>query len=141
MCWQASRHTYEKSGSRHSPPTQRRSAVHTVQAVAHAVNELPVAEPTGPAPSCPAMSVANTFARSKVILTFRKIPSGSNLAEVITDSGHACSRAGEASATITTWRQPGGLLLTDHLNSITVPAGASLANHIEAALDHRLTAS
>jgi hypothetical protein len=83
------------------------------------------------------MSVANTFAKPKVILTFRKIPSGSNLAEVITDSGYTCSRAGEASAKITTPEQR-GLLLTDHLNSVTVPGGASLADHIEAALDHRL---
>lgn len=131
-------------GFRGEPSRPRRTrslitaAVHTVQTVARAVNELPVAEPTGPSPSCPAMSLANTFASPKVILTFRKISSGSYLAEVITDSGYVCSRAGEASAKITTSELPGGLLLTDHLNSITVPKGASLANRIEAALDHRL---
>lgn len=130
-------------GFRGEPSRRRRTrrlttaAVHTVQAIAHAVNELPVAEPAGPFPSCPAMSVANTFARPKVILTFRKIPSQSNLAKVITDSGYVCDRAGEASAKITTPQQR-GLLLTDHLNSVTVPEGASLTNHIEAALDHKL---
>jgi len=113
------------------------AAVHAVQAVAHAVNELPVAEPAGPAPSCPAMSVANTIARPKVILRFREKPSAGNLAEVITDSGYVCDRAGEASAKITTPEQR-GLLLTDHLNSVTVPEGASLTNHIEAALDRKL---
>jgi hypothetical protein len=130
-------------GFRGEPSRPRRTrslttaAVHTVQAVAHAVNELPVAEPTGPEPSCPAMSVANTVARPKVILTFRKISSGSNLAEVVADGGYVCDRTGEASAKITTPVQR-GLLLTDHLNSVTVPEGASLTNHIEAALDHKL---
>jgi hypothetical protein len=108
-----------------------------VQAVADAVNELPVAEPAGPVPSCPAMSVANTVARPKVILAFRKISSGSNLAEVVTDSGYVCTRAGEASVKITTSEQR-GLLLTDHLNSVTVPERASLTGHIEAALDRKL---
>ncbi len=83
------------------------------------------------------MSVANTFARPKVILKFRKIPSGSNLAEVVTGSGYVCSRAGEASAKITTPEQR-GLPRTGHLNGVTVAEGASLANHIEAAFDHRL---
>lgn len=131
-------HGFEGESSR---PRRTRSlvttAVHTVQAVAQAVNELPVAEPTGPEPSCPAMSVANTVGRPKVILTFRKGSSGSNLAEVITDSGYVCDRAGEASAKITTSEQR-GLLLTDHLNGVTVAEGASLADHIEAAFDHRL---
>jgi hypothetical protein len=56
---------------------------------------------------------------------------------VITDSGYVCSRAGEASAKITTPEQR-GLLLTDHLNSVTVPEGASLTDHIEAALARKL---
>jgi hypothetical protein len=125
-----------------SRPRRTRSlvtaAAPSVKAVAHAVNELPVAEPTGPEPSCPAMSIANTFGSPKVILGFRQIASGSNLAKVITDSGYVCSRAGEATAKITTRELPRGLLLTDHLNSVTLTQGASLADHIESALDHRL---
>ena len=131
-------------GFRGEPSRPRRTrslitaTVHTVQAVADAVNELPVAEPTGPQPSCPAMSIANSFARTKIILTFRRIPSGSNLAEAVTDTGYVCDRAGEASAKITTPRLWHGLLLSDHLNSVTVTEGASLAGRIEAAFDHRL---
>jgi hypothetical protein len=131
-------------GFRGEPSRPRRTrslitpAPRTVQTVAHAVNELPVAEPTGPTPSCPAMSVANTSASQKVILRFRRIASGSNLAKVITDSGYVCSRAGDATAKIRTRELPSGLLLTDHLNSVTLAQGASLADHIESALDHRL---
>ena len=130
-------------GFRGEPSRRRRTrrlvttALPAVQAVADAVNELPVVEPAGPVPSCPAMSVANTVARPKVILAFRKNSSGSNLAEVITDSGYVCARAGEASAKITTPEQR-GLLLTDHLNSVTVPERASLTDYIEAALDRKL---
>jgi hypothetical protein len=108
-----------------------------VQAVARAVNELPVAEPAGPNPSCPAMSLANTFSRPRVILTFRKLPSGGNLARVLTRSGYVCSRVGEASAKITTAGQR-GLLLTDHLDGVTVAKGASLSDHLGAAFDGRL---
>ncbi|MEA2315146.1 MAG: hypothetical protein QOI03_1838 [Solirubrobacteraceae bacterium] len=125
-----------------SRPRRTRSLVTaapgTVQAVARAVNELPVAEAGGAAPSCPAMSVANTFGSPKVILVFRRTASGSNLARVITDSGYVCSRAGEATAKVTTRELPRGLLLTDHLNSVTLAQGASLADHIESALEHRL---
>jgi hypothetical protein len=56
----------------------------------------------------------------------------------VTTGSYLCSRAGEASAKITTPQLPGGVLLTDHLNSVTARTGASLAGHIEAALDHRL---
>jgi hypothetical protein len=51
--------------------------------------------------------------------------------------GYVCDRAGEASAKITPPEQR-GLLLTDHLNSVTVAEGASLADRLEAAFDHRL---
>jgi hypothetical protein len=109
---------------------------HTVQTVARAVNELPVAEPAGPVPSCPATSV-NAMGSPKLILTFRKNPLGSDLAHVTAAGSSVCSRVGEATATITTPEQR-GLLLTDHLTSISELEGTSLADHIEAALDHRL---
>jgi hypothetical protein len=130
-------------GLRGEPSRRRRTrslattAVSTVRVVAHAVNELPVAEPNGRAPSCPAMSLANTVFSPKVILTFRKRRSGRDLARVVTRSGYVCSRAGEASAKITTTEQR-HLLLTDHLNSVTVAEGSSLTDHIEAAFDRRL---
>jgi hypothetical protein len=130
-------------GFRGEPSRRRRTrslttaVVQTVQVVAHAVNELPLAEPSGSSPSCPAMSLANTVFSPRVILTFRKMPSGRNLARVLTRSGYVCSRAGEASAKITTPQQR-GLLLTDHLNGVTVAEGASLTDHVEAAFDRRL---
>ncbi len=130
-------------GLQGEPPRRRRTrslttaAVQAVQVIAHAVNELPLAEPNGSSPSCPAMSLANTVFSPRVILTFRRMPSGSNLARVVTSSGYVCSRAGEATAKITTPEQR-GLLLTDHLTGVTVAEGASLADHIEATLDHRL---
>jgi hypothetical protein len=71
-------------------------------------------------------------------VSVRVCDSRSSQIAVITGSGYLCSRAGEASAKITTPQLRAGLLLTDHLNSITVPEGASLANRTEAALDHKL---
>jgi hypothetical protein len=67
----------------------------------------------------------------------QKLAVRSTRSPVITDSGYVCSRTGEASAKITTPEQR-GLLLTDHLNSVTVPQGASLTDHIEAALARKL---
>jgi hypothetical protein len=49
-----------------------------------------------------------------------------------------CARGGEASAQITTSGQRHGISLTDHLNSVLEPEGTSLADRIEAALEHRL---
>jgi len=114
------------------------TSLQAVQAIARAVNELPLAEPSGTTPSCPAMSLANTVLAPKVILLFRSTASSAgNLARVVTDSGYVCSRAGEATAKITVSRGP-GLLLTDHLNGVTLARGTSLTDRIEVLLDHRL---
>jgi hypothetical protein len=113
------------------------STAHTVRAVAHAVNELPLAEPAGPVPSCPAVSL-DTMGSPKLILTFRKTGLGSSLARMTADGGYVCSRVGEATATITTAAEPQSLPLTDHLISISELERTSLVDHIEAALDNRL---
>jgi hypothetical protein len=107
----------------------------TVQAVANAVNELPLAEPAGPFPSCPAMGPGP---EPRVILTFRQTPRGAALAEVTTTAGFVCGRGGEASAQISTPGQRHRISLTDHLNAAVEPEGTSLADHIEGALEHRL---
>jgi hypothetical protein len=130
-------------GLRGEPSRPRRTrsltttTARTVQAVARAVNELPLAEPAGPFPSCPTMGLANSVDRPKLSLTFRSTPAGSDLAHVVTDGGYVCARVGEATAKIVTPEQR-GLLLTDHLTSVVELKGTSLADHIEAALDHKL---
>jgi len=124
------------------PHTTTRSVVATVpaavRAVARAVNELAVAEPAGPEPSCPAMGVANTEGAPRFRLTFRGAASASNLARMIGRSGYVCERGGAATAKITTPDDAQGLLLTDHLNAIGPPKGEGLTEHIELAFHHSL---
>jgi len=110
----------------------------TVQAVARAVNELPVAEPAGPDPSCPAMAYANTVGAPRFRLTFRASASAGNLARVIGVSGYVCERGGAATAKIATPEDPQGVQLTDHLTSIGPVKGEGLAEHIELAFHHIL---
>jgi hypothetical protein len=110
----------------------------TVRAVARAVNELPVAEPSGPGPGCPAMAYANTVGAPRFLLTFRSTPSGGTLARVIGASGYVCERGGGATAKITTREDPQGLQLTDHLNRIGPSKGEGLTEHIELAFHHSL---
>lgn len=109
-----------------------------VHRVATAVNELAVAEPGGAEPACPAMSVANTYGAPSFRLAFRGPASGRTLAVVRGKSGYVCERAGEATAKITTAKLPHGLLLTDHLNRVTVARGKGLTEYIEAAFGHTL---
>jgi hypothetical protein len=114
------------------------SAPATVRAAARAVNELPVAEPAGPDPSCPAMSYANTEGAPRFRLTFRTSASAGNVAQVIGVSGHVCERGGADTAKITTPEDPQGLQLTDHLNTVGPSKGQGLTEHIELAFGHSL---
>jgi hypothetical protein len=110
----------------------------TVQAVARAVSELPVAEPAGPAPMCPLMVPANRVDAPRYQLVFRSSASARNLARVIGVSGYVCERGGADTAKITTPERPQGLQLTDHLNAIGPPKGEGLTEHIELAFHHSL---
>jgi hypothetical protein len=109
-----------------------------VQAVARAVNEMPVAEPGGGGVSCPAMSVANTAGAPRFLLTFRSGATSSNLAVVRGHSGFVCAPSGEAVAEITTPEYPRGVLLTDHLILVEVVNDEGLTEHIELAFHHSL---
>jgi hypothetical protein len=124
------------------PHTTTRSVIATapatVRAVARAVNELPVAEPAGPDPSCPAMAYANTEGAPRFRLVFRSSASAGNLARVIGVSGHVCERGGEDTAKITTPEDPQGVQLTDHLTRVEVAEGEGLTEHIEVAFHHSL---
>jgi hypothetical protein len=128
----------ERSHARTTIHSQTTTAAATVLAVARAVNELPVAEPGGAGPACPAMSVANTYGAPRFRLTFRASASGRALAVVGGVSGYVCERGGAARAKITTPRRPHGLLLTDHLNGVGVARGEGLAEHVEVAFGHKL---
>jgi hypothetical protein len=110
----------------------------TVLAAARAVNELPVAEPAGPTPSCPAMAYANTVDAPRYRLVFRSSASAGDLARVIGVSGYVCERGGADTAKITTPEDPQGLQLTDHLNTIGPSKGEGLTEHIELAFRHSL---
>lgn len=114
------------------------SDLSTVRAVARAVNELPVAEPAGPNPSCPEEGFANTVDAPRFLLTFRNIPSASNLAQVIGASGYVCERGGGDTAKITTPEDPQGVQLTDHLITVEVVNKEGLTEHIELAFHHSL---
>ncbi len=124
------------------PHTTTRSVITTapatVQAVARAVNELPVAEPAGPDPSCPAMAYGHTEGAPRFRLTFRTSASAGNLAQVIGVSGHVCERGGADTAKITTPEDPQGVQLTDHLTLVGPVKGEGLTEHIELAFHHSL---
>jgi hypothetical protein len=111
------------------------TATATVQAIARAINELPVAEPAGPAPGCPAMFAEGA---PSFQLTFRSAARASDLARVIGVSGYVCERGGADTAKITTPEDPQGLQLTDHLNTIGPSKGEGLTEHIELAFHHSL---
>jgi hypothetical protein len=110
----------------------------TVQAAARAVNELPVAEPSGPEPSCPAMAYANTVGAPRFLLRFRSTASGGNLARVIGASGYVCERGGGDTAKITTPEDSQGVQLTDHLTLVGPVKGEGLSEHLELAFHHSL---
>jgi len=114
------------------------SAAGSVRAAARAVNELPLAEPSGASPSCPAMSYANTVDAPRFRLIFRRSAHSGELARVIGVSGFVCEQGGSDTAKVTTPAYPHGLQLTDHLNGVEVPRGSGLSEHIEAAFHHRL---
>ncbi|MFI4977427.1 MAG: hypothetical protein ACHQC8_01925 [Solirubrobacterales bacterium] len=124
------------------PHTTTRSVITTapatVLAVARAVNEMPVAEPGGREPSCPAMGVANTEGAPRFLLTFRSGASSSNLAQVRGHSGFVCAPSGGAVAKITTPEAPQGVRLTDHLILVEVVNEEGLTEHIELAFHHSL---
>jgi hypothetical protein len=100
-----------------------------VEAVARAVNELPVAEPSGPLPSCPAFSQADTIDAPYYRLTFRTSASAGDLAQVIAESGYVCERGGADTAKITTREYP---------NAVGPSSGEGLTEHIELAFHHSL---
>ncbi len=110
----------------------------TVRAVARSVNEMPLAEPGGREPSCPAMSVANTEGAPRFLLTFRSAATSSNLAQLRGRSGFVCAPSGGAVAKITTPEDPQGVLLTDHLILVEVVNEEGLTEHIELAFHHSL---
>jgi hypothetical protein len=110
----------------------------TVRAVARDINDLPVAEPAGPAPSCPAFGPGNTSDAPRYRLTFRSAAGASILARVGGRSGFVCATSGEAAATITTPQLPHGLQLTDHLTGVEVASGAGVSERLEVALHHQL---
>jgi hypothetical protein len=112
----------------------------TVGAVAQAVNELPLAEPSvGPAPSCFLIEPAHeSFDAPRYQLTFRTSARTLDLARVIGVSGTVCERGGGDTAKITTPEEPQGVQLTDHLNRIGPSRGQGLAEHLELTFRHRL---
>jgi hypothetical protein len=125
----------------HAHTTTRRvitTAPATISAVAGAVNELPVAEPAGPTPSCPEEGFANTVDAPRFRLTFRTSASAGILARVIGVSGYVCERGKADTAKITTPEDPQGIQLTDHLNTIGPSKGEGLSEHIELAFHHSL---
>jgi hypothetical protein len=128
----------ERSHARTTVHSYTTTAAPTVLAAARAVNELPIAEPGGAEPSCPAMSVANTYGAPRFRLSFRASAKDHTVATVNGRSGYVCERGGAATARITTVKLPHGLLLSDHLNGVTVPHGEGLTEHIEAAFGHVL---
>jgi hypothetical protein len=110
-----------------------------VEAVARAVNELPVAEPSGPAPpGCPAFSDADSIDAPYYRLTFRTSAGAGDLAQVIAESGYVCERGGADTAKITTPEDPQGLQLTDHLSLVGPVKGEGLTEHIELAFHRTL---
>ena len=125
----------------HSHTTTRlviTTAAATIRTVARAVNELPVAEPAGPSPSCPEEGFANTVDAPRFRLTFRASASSGNLARVIGVSGYVCERGGADTAKITTPEDPQGVQLTDHLTLVGPIKGEGLTEHIELAFHHSL---
>lgn len=110
----------------------------SVRAAVRAVNELPVAEPAGPLPSCPAMTIGDTEGAPRFRLTFRASASAGNLARVIGMSGHVCARAGADTAKITTPEDPRGVQLTDHLALVGPAKGEGFTEHVELAFHHSL---
>ena len=110
----------------------------TVRAVARAVNELPLAEPSGPNPSCPEEGFANTVDAPRYRLVFRSSASARVLARVIAVSGYVCERGGADTAKVTTPEDPQGVQLTDHLNTVEVLNKEGLTEHIELAFHHSL---
>jgi hypothetical protein len=107
----------------------------TVNAVALAINELPLAEQNRERAGCPEMSDAPApYYR----LTFRASASAGVLARVIAESGYVCERGGSDTAKITSPEYPQGVQLTDHLNGIGPSKGEGLTEHLELAFHHSL---
>jgi hypothetical protein len=110
----------------------------TISAVARSVNELPLAELTRETVNCPLMTFSNTVDAPRYRLVFRSSGSAGILARVIGVSGYVCERGGADTAKITTPKDPQGLQLTDHLNTIGPSKGEGLTEHIELAFHHSL---
>jgi len=108
-----------------------------VAAAARLIDELPLAEPAGPVPSCPAESVADSAAPLRMMLTFRAAPFARILARVRSDVGAVCARTGEATAQIVLPGRP-AVALTDQLNGIAASDAAPLSGRVEAALGRSL---
>jgi hypothetical protein len=130
-------------GERSYPRATTRSVVSTdaaiVQAVARAVNALPVAEARGGSPpGCPEMGVADSQDAPRFVLTFRSSATSNDLAEVLGRSGFVCAASGAAVARITTPADPQGVQLTDHLALVGPLKGEGLTERIELAFHHSL---
>jgi len=111
----------------------------TIGAVARAVNELPLAEPSGGGVKCPLIKPSqNVGDAPRYQLTFRASARTRNLARVIGVSGFVCEREGSDTAKITTPAEPQGAQLTDHLDDIWPSKGDGLTEHLELACDHSL---
>jgi len=111
----------------------------TIGAVARAVNELPLAEPSGRGPSCPLIEPAHdVYDAPRYQLTFRASARTRNLARVIGVSGFVCEREGSDTAKIATPAEPQGVQLTDHLDDIWPSKGDGLTEHLELAFHHSL---
>jgi len=111
----------------------------TIGAVARAVNELPLAEPSGRNPICPLIKPSqDVYDAPRYQLTFRASARTRNLARVIGVSGFVCEPEGSDTAKITTPAEPQGVQLTDHLDAIWPSKGDGLTEHLELAFHHSL---
>ncbi len=111
----------------------------TIETIAGAVNELPLAEPSGRGPACPLIKPSqDVYDAPRFQLTFRSPVHTRNLAQVIGVSGFVCEREGSDTAKITTPAEPQGVQLTDHLDDIWPAKGDGLTEHLELAFRHSL---
>jgi hypothetical protein len=109
----------------------------TIAAVARAVNELPLAEPSGRTPECPlSKPVQDVYDAPRYQLTFRTSARAPRLARVIGVSGFVCEREGSDTAPITTPPESQDVQLTDHVDDIWPSKGHGLTERLELAFHH-----
>lgn len=127
------------SGRGRVPRTRnlRTSSPATVRVVEGIVDSLPLAEPAGPAPSCPTMGIGSGTRAPRITLTFLGGRPAAVLARVRTSGAFVCARTGEAVAQITVGHRP-AVALTDHLDTVVEVRRTSLIDRLQDALGHRL---